>query len=205
MVPESHTKVNVNTYLKTLFEMSPETQQQARLGEKQASLTPLKRALPDEGVGVPIPAFSLGSADSGPPRATAHITASSASRTKGREGNSELSSWWRWKMWHWGPAVPCSWHLNPPLLWRFLADSPEPTTWDGNVYSFFPRDPASRPKALIDEVRTMSYWYLAWSWRILEFWGFWTRFLSQRTWSTVAPTGYWNSAGPSFSEQSDAS
>ena len=53
--------------------------------------------------------------------------------------------------------------------------------------------------------QTLTYWFLAWSWRIWEFGGFWTRFLSYCTWSPVAPTSYWNSTGPSFSEQSGAS
>lgn len=77
-----HTKVNINTSFKNLFEMSPETQQQVRLSERRSSLTPLKRELPGEGL-PSLSLFHLSTLTREPPRATAQITASSTSRAKG--------------------------------------------------------------------------------------------------------------------------
>lgn len=58
------TNVNIIASFKTLSEMSPETQQQVRLSERQSSLAPLKRELPDEGLTF-LSAFPSVNTDSG--------------------------------------------------------------------------------------------------------------------------------------------
>lgn len=107
----------------------------------------------------------------------------------------ELNPWWHWKLWHWRPAVHHSWHLNSLLLWCFSAGSFEPAAWDRNIFSFFLRALALRPKALIRQGTIVALLAPSLELKNLGRLRLLDHFLSQHTWSPIPPISYWNSTG----------
>lgn len=74
----------------------------------------------------------------------------------------------------------------------------EPGVWDRNIFYFFLRALALRPKALIKQGTTVALLALSLELKNLGILGLLDHFLSQQTWSLVPRISCWNSTGTHF-------